>query len=166
MDNLTLSKADYIKLYNGCSNEMKTFMEEKLGKELFTPSFDFLALLNEYADDIIKLGEKPNPPFQNPTTIFENSQNAGWLLDLLARIIRKDVPLIWTPGNSQKKYYAWFDNYQPGAGFRLVGVGDVWTLSNADGGARLFVLSLEQAKELCGEKYLPLWNQFLNPNNK
>lgn len=93
----------------------------------------------------------------------QKAANAFFKLDIIAEVLRNGVMLDWA-NDKQQKWYAWFNNYSPGAGFSFGDTYYGWTLADTDGGARLCVDTQEKAKYFATQ-FLDIFNEFLNPIN-
>lgn len=158
---LTINPSQARIIYPKADVVLKLWLQETFGKEHFTAKIT--DRIKTWEDAAAEKGLHPidSLPFKTPTNSSQEATNAFFMLDIIADVLRQGVVLDWT-NSSQKKWYAWFNNYKPGSGFSFHGTDYGWTSTHASGGARLCVDTSEKA-EYFGKQFLPLFNKFLNP---
>lgn len=150
-------------LFPKADDEFKGILTAAFGEELFSQKI--IDRIKTFEDACHELGLDPEAvlPYSRPASNARQiAANAFVMLDIISEALLESVKLDWT-NDSQKKWYPWFNNYKPGAGFRF-GVTDyVWAITTSGGGARLCVDTQEKAVYL-GTQFIDIWNKFLNPN--
>lgn len=158
---LTINEKQAKQLYPGADEVLKLWLEKAFGKEFFIRNV--IGRVRSFEEICEEMGKDPNDelPYIKPCTNRQRFLNAAVKLDIISEYLLDGVILDWT-NSSQYKWYPWFDNYKPGAGFRFLGSVCAWPNTLADGGARLCVDTEEKAI-FFGKNYLDIWNDFLNP---
>ncbi len=163
MQTIQFDKAKALQVYRDADPEVKESLKSIFGDKYFLSVID---RIKTWEDACLEKGMDPveSLPFSNPfKTSRQEAVNAFFKLDVIAEVLREEVILDWTNYN-QKKWYAWFNDYEPGAGFSFHVTDFGWAYSSTIGGARLCLDTSEKA-EYFGKQFLPLFNKFLNPNN-
>jgi len=162
MQSLQIDGPTAKKLFTTAAPEFKKMLTERFGEKYF--SFKITDKIKTWEDAAAEYGIDPvkDLPYSKPMNSFQEAANAFFKLDIIATVLNEGVILDWADEN-QKKWYAWFNNYQPGSGFSFNGTSYGWTGADTTGGARLCVHSEELARYF-GKQFLPIFNQFLNPN--
>lgn len=163
MNKLTFDKDTAIKEYGAADKKTKTALSKIFGAKFFLPVTD---RIKTWEDAAAEKGIDPvkSLPFQKPANTREEAANAFFQLDVIAEVLGEGVVLDWGNGD-QYKYYPYFYEYKPSAGFRFGDSAYSWTHSIADGGVRL-CLPTPKLAEYFGKQFLPIWNKFLNPNKQ
>lgn len=146
-------------LFSKATPEDKRELIKVFGEAFFNVGMP--AIIAAFKDACVKIGEDPTLPFPDGITNRQKATNAFFMLDVLATARRKGVKLDWTNPN-QKKWAVWLNNYKSGSGFSVSAA--LWTDTDADayGGARLRLLSEQDALDFATE-FLPLINDMMNP---
>lgn len=164
MNTLTIDLAKGKELYHDATGHFKDMLEKTFGKEklILRAVTD---RIKTWADVAAEKGMDPSGclPYPEPKNNRERAINAFFKLDIIAELLREGVTLDWTNSN-QKKWFAWFNEYTPGAGFRFYAAAYDWAYTDARGGARLCVDTQEKAN-FFGRQFIDIWNDYLNPIN-
>lgn len=148
-------------LYPTAADNFKVMLEDKFGKEnLYQKVTDRIKTWHDAAK-VKGIDPVDSLPFIKPLNTFQEAANAFFMLDIIADVLNEGTVLDWANSN-QKKWYAWFNNYQPGSGFSFYVTDCDWATTTSGGGARLCLHSQELAHYF-GTQFLPLFNKFLNP---
>lgn len=140
---LPIEKKNAIKAYKNADDKNKKVLEDLFGKENLITK-DILQQIEGFLDCLCFVGETiDNLPFKTPKNNREKATNAFWMMDIITESYLDGTFIDWANSN-QKKWSEWLDNYSSGSGFRLNGPGCAWALTNALGGARLFLDSKEK----------------------
>lgn len=141
---------------------------KQLLEDLVNGQVDFNTSITDrvktFEDACAELGKNPTEelPYKIPMNARQEFANAAVMLDIIAEALCEGVVLNWADSN-QQKWYPWFNEYTPGAGFRYYGTSYYWSDADAGGWVRL-CLPTSKLAEYFGKQFLPIWNKFLNPN--
>lgn len=162
MKQLILDEKNAKALFGNADKDFKQMLIDTFGEEFFSQKIT--DRIKTFEDACQDNGLDPHDvlPFHKPTNARQEAANAFAKLDIISESLLEGARLDWTD-SSQQKWYPWFNNYQPGSGFRFDGALCGWTYAGTFGGARLCVDTQEKARYF-GTQFLEIWNKFLNPN--
>jgi len=104
------------KVYADAEECDKKALSEIFGAKFFNGKI--IDRINSFEDAAKELGLAPTLPFPNAGSARELATNAFYQLDVIAEALREGNELDWANSN-QKKWFAWFNDYTPGSGFRF-----------------------------------------------
>lgn len=161
METIQIKKENALAAYKNADKKTKELLENLFGKSVLYSNI--MDRVKSYEDACEVVGADPDDmPYKTPKNAREEACNAFHMLDIISEALLEGKVLDWTNSN-QPKYYPWFNNYQPGSGFRFLVTDYDWANTGAGGGARLCLDTDEKAKYF-GIQFIDIWNKFLNPN--
>ena len=155
--NLKVNESTARELYKNGSGELKTILEESLGKNFFYQNIT--EQVKSYEDACEILGIKPidvalllslgltknDIAYIKLTTIIK-AINEGWMPDMF--------------DNNVKRWYPYFYINGSASAFRFLGADFVLTFARAGSGSRLCVKN-EKLATYVGKEFIELWKEFI-----
>ncbi len=155
MEPLKITKENALKAYNNGSSDVKSVLENLLGKETFTPK-DITDRVKTFEDACNILGKDPGDLIPGEAVSQDsNSIVAYRKLIIIARALNEG----WVPdweNDSQYKYYPWFD-LSSGSGLSYHDY--AYRDSYSTVGSRLCFKS-RQLAEYAGKQFLDIYKDF------